>query len=541
MEPIETQSLAHYGIVAAFVDKLGLVDFLDRHLPKTHPHHVSSGQLAKAVVLNGLGFVERRLYLFPEFFENLPTERLIGPGVQPEHLNDDAVGRLLDNLSEYNISVLYERFVLECLAPLLHGTVNLHVDTTNFSVHGEYVPNEGFKWEIAFGHAKDGRTDLKRFVLNMVADGSGIPLFLELLSGNASDKKSIVVGMEKATNTLAALGESPLFGIADAAFYSAENIARIHGSWISRVPATLNEAAALLETGEALLPCSDPRYSFLEKTSSYGGVEQRWFLFRSDEMAGKQEKTLEKRLERKLTDAKKDASALSKTEFFCEADARSAADSFFSEHPLVQGSVLVEEIRRKKGGRGRPASGAEMEIRYRAKIDPALAPDAVEILRSKCGRFILATSAVGETAPGAEEILGLYKEQGAVEKGFRFLKDKSFHAAEIYLKREERIEGLMFLMTIALAVYNLAEKELREVLSASGESIPAPGGKPMKNPTLDRLFHLFARVTVLVGEECGKRTHRVMNLNDTLKRMLALFGKNFERYYMDGASSNAYG
>ncbi len=52
----------------------------------------------------------------------------------------------------------------------------------------------------------------------MVADGSGISLFLGMLSGNASDKKSIVVDMEKATNTLAALGESTLFGIVDAAF-----------------------------------------------------------------------------------------------------------------------------------------------------------------------------------------------------------------------------------------------------------------------------------------------------------------------------------
>lgn len=64
----------------------------------------------------------------------------------------------------------------------------------------------------------------------------------------------------------------------------------------------------------------------------------------------------------------------------------------------------------------------------------------------------------------------------------------------------------MFLMTIALAVYNPAEEELRKVLSASGESIPAPGEKPMKKPTLDRLFHLFTRVTVLVGEEDGKRS-----------------------------------
>lgn len=81
-----------------------------------------------------------------------------------------------------------------------------------------------------------------------------------------------------------------------------------------------------------------------------------------------------------IADAKKAAFALSKTEFFCEADARSAADPFFSVHPLVQGNVLVEERRSMKGGRGHPAPEAEMEIRYRAKMGSALAPDAVETL-----------------------------------------------------------------------------------------------------------------------------------------------------------------
>ena len=80
-------------------------------------------------------------------------------------------------------------------------------------------------------------------------------------------------------------------------------------------------------------------------------------------------------------------------------------------------------------------------------------------------------------------------------------------------------------------IYNLAEKELREKLAASGESIPDPKGKPMKTPTLKRLFHLFFRVSIIVSQEEEKRTLRVMNLNDTHRRVLALFGKDFEQYY----------
>jgi len=39
--------------------------------------------------INGLGFIESCLYLFPAFFENLPAERLLGKGVMGKYLNDD--------------------------------------------------------------------------------------------------------------------------------------------------------------------------------------------------------------------------------------------------------------------------------------------------------------------------------------------------------------------------------------------------------------------------------------------------------------------
>lgn len=528
----ETLSLAHYGIVAAFMDKLGLVEFLDRHLVKSRSHIVSSGQAAKAVIINGLGFVERRLYLFHEFFEDLPTERLIGPGVEPHHLNDDVIGRLLDSLSEYGISSLYERFVVECLAPFLPKSIVLHGDTTNFSVHGEYLPEEGAAWEITFGHAKDGRTDLKRFVLDMVTTGEGVPLFLELLSGNESDKKSIVKGLEKAAQTLELMGDTPLFSVADGAFYTKENIQKIKGSWVSRVPATLSEAVNLLETEEPLSTMEDPRYSFLEKTSSYGEIPQKWFLFRSREMASKQERTLANRLEKKLSEAKKAASKLEKTGFFCQEDTCKAISQFFLDHPLVEGKVDLQERRRRKSSkRGRPAVDEEMSVFYHPQLTLNLKPDAVERLRNKLGRFILATSAVGEGSPTAEEILSIYKEQSSVEKGFRFLKDSSFHASDIYLEKQERIEGLMLLMVFALVVYNLAEMELRDKLSKAGESIPDPQGKPMKSPTLKRLFRVFSRISVLVLQDETTKAMEVMNLKDTHKRVLSLLGRNFERYY----------
>lgn len=50
------------------------------------------------MIINGLGFHSSTLHLFPRFFANKPVERLIGPGLCADDLNDDVLGRCLDAL-----------------------------------------------------------------------------------------------------------------------------------------------------------------------------------------------------------------------------------------------------------------------------------------------------------------------------------------------------------------------------------------------------------------------------------------------------------
>jgi len=101
---------------------------------------VSLGQALKAMVLNGLGFANRRLYLMPEFFLNKPTERLVGAGISPEHLNDDALGKALDTLYAFGLTGLYRSIAGQAAERLgLGGGVAMvHLDTTSFHVDGRY-------------------------------------------------------------------------------------------------------------------------------------------------------------------------------------------------------------------------------------------------------------------------------------------------------------------------------------------------------------------------------------------------------------------
>jgi transposase len=87
LELLETQALDHLGLVAAVTRDLGIVDKIDQRLPTTDKANVTMGQRVLAMILNGLGFTNDRLYLVPRFFQNKPVDKLIGPGIEAAHLN----------------------------------------------------------------------------------------------------------------------------------------------------------------------------------------------------------------------------------------------------------------------------------------------------------------------------------------------------------------------------------------------------------------------------------------------------------------------
>ena len=60
------------------------------------------------------------------------------------------------------------------------GTQLLHADTTSVSVHGDYEHIDGSRAiRSRYGHTKDNRPDLKQFVMSMITNQHGIPLFVQ--------------------------------------------------------------------------------------------------------------------------------------------------------------------------------------------------------------------------------------------------------------------------------------------------------------------------------------------------------------------------
>jgi len=66
------------------------------------------GTLAKAIAINVL-YGRTPLYLLPEYFATRDTEALLELGIQPEQVNDDAVGRMFDRVAKAATSSAFVR------------------------------------------------------------------------------------------------------------------------------------------------------------------------------------------------------------------------------------------------------------------------------------------------------------------------------------------------------------------------------------------------------------------------------------------------
>ena len=77
------ERLDHLGIVAGVCQEIGLAAWLDAQDPGNR-QQVSVGTATVAMILNGLGFSNRQLYLVPQFFANKPVEHLLASGITAE-------------------------------------------------------------------------------------------------------------------------------------------------------------------------------------------------------------------------------------------------------------------------------------------------------------------------------------------------------------------------------------------------------------------------------------------------------------------------
>src|SRR5258707_10175697 len=249
------ERLDHLGIVAGVCQEIRRASWLDAQEPENR-QQVSVGTATVAMILNGLGFSNRQLYLVPQFFANKPVEHLLGPAITAGMLNDDCLGRTLDWLYAHDLTKLFAGIASRARQIFGITAKQVHVDTTSFSVSGEYARAEGDDATviaITYGYSRDHREDLKQWMLALATTHNGdVPLFLQPLDGNSSDKVSLLAAVMAIQKQLReADGEAGVY-VADNGIYSESNMRQLNQAgvqWVSRVSETLTEAKTLLQEG----------------------------------------------------------------------------------------------------------------------------------------------------------------------------------------------------------------------------------------------------------------------------------------------------
>src|SRR6266480_1994585 len=237
------ERLDHLGIVAGVCQEIGLAAWLDAQDPGNR-QQVSVGTATVAMILNGLGFSNRQLYLVPQYFANKPIEHLLGAGISADMLNDDCLGRTLDWLYAHDPTKLFAGIASRARQVFGISAHQVHVDTTSFSVSGAYS-SAGERVE------EPGKTAEAMEALATTHDGD-VPLFLQPLDGNNSDKVSLLAAVMAIQQQLREADAEPSVYVADNGIYSEANMQQLNAAgvkWVSRVSETSTEAKTVLQEG----------------------------------------------------------------------------------------------------------------------------------------------------------------------------------------------------------------------------------------------------------------------------------------------------
>ncbi|ARI79560.1 hypothetical protein BH695_5256 [Microcystis aeruginosa PCC 7806SL] len=543
-QEIEIQNIDHLGIVAGIIDSIGIVEIINELIGVEKDEKVNAGQVVKAMIINGLGFVSKPLYMFPEYFETIACEHLIGTGVKPEYLNDDKLGRVMDKLFIKGLDTIF--FIIAVKAAQKFG-VSLstsHLDSSSIHVHGQYntsLPEVIFENQkignnqeleeiavkspkeitITYGYSRDHRPDLKQFIIEMICSGDGdIPIFLKLASGNQADSScfgQIAVEYHKQLEVNSLM-------VADSALYTESNLKMMSDlQWLCRVPLSIKAAKSLISTipESEFIDSTIPGYKLVSKTENYAGIEQRWLVVQSQERRESDLRKLTQKITKAESKAVLDLKKLSQERFACEADAIKALSKLstqFKYHQINESKVTPAKSNKKD---------SLNEISYQISATVCQDESKINTELLSAGRFIIATNVLDSQELSDDSMLREYKAQQSCERGFGFLKDPLFFADSIFLKSPERIESMGMIMGLCLLVYTLAQRQIRNALKESKSTIKNQLGKATNSPTLRWIFQCFHCIHLITLNQ----EEHISNWNKDRDFILRLLPDDCLRYY----------
>ena len=261
------------------------------------------------------------------------------------------------------------------------------------------------------------------------------------------------------------------------------------------------------------------KYKWKEEIVNYAGIKQTWLIVESSERQKSDLKQLEKQLEKAKEQVEKMLKKFQKENFNSPEEARYKLKGINKKLKLFEIKEVKLSVQSKSN---------DNQAIYQIEGVSYQKLSEIEIIRKSAGRFILATNLVEDQKLEPSEILSNYKNQQSCERGFRFLKDPLFFADSFFVENPERVETMLFLMSLCLLVYSLGQRELRKKLKTTETGIKNQLGKLTNHPTLRWIFQGFQGIHILTLNG----VNQIVNLTEERHFILKSLPSSCQKYYL---------
>lgn len=495
-----------FPMVKHFLGELDLFNLFKKYVPAATDclaDHAESLCLLTANII----CANKPLYKVKEWLSHY-SDGMVAEPKEATLFNDDRLGRALSALFKADRHSLMTEVSGKAIRVHKLLTDEIHNDSTTVTFRGHYKNPDPDAVKLKHGHNKDFRPDCKQIVfgLNITADGH-VPLSYKLFDGNTTDD---VTHIPNWNGLRALLGKEDFIYVADCKLCSQDNlnhIAQQGGFFITIVPKGHKEVKQFLKqlTGgeiefkEALIIESSRKkgkaniFKTYEADRTEKGFRIIWVhssLKQEDDQARRQKKLDKAQVALKALSPKLNAYHLKS-----KKEIQGAVESICKG---VKGFLDVKIVTERKQikvkvSSGRPSlkSVYQNKWEFEHRIQWTLNDRALSEALKTDGVFPLVTNTLME----ADEVLKKYKTQPFLEKRM-YTQKTVLEVAPVFLKKEKRIEALLFLYFVALMVVSLIERKIRmNMVKENIEKLPIlPQGMNVKKPTWNNIRYFFRNI-----------------------------------------------
>lgn len=515
---LRSERLGPLPLINHFLQRMGLEELLDKHVPTTDRRCAVAHARALGVLLRSIIVEREPVYRQQETVHGFASGAFGLGAEQMAHLSDDRIGRALDRLFDADRAALLTEVVVAIGQRFQVNFERLHNDSTSIAFCGQYRAAKGRAIRgqsavaITYGFSKDSRPDLKQLLFILTVSADGVPVAFRCAAGNTSDSVTHI----ETWNTLRAVaGRADFLYVADSKLCSHDNMRHIHregGRFVTVMPRLRQEDAqfrAWIQTHtpdwELVWDRPNPRHS--------DGPRDRWYVFKpavpSMEVwpitwVWSTLLTLSHgaRRQRNLSAACEQLQALHQRLISARARLRGAkeidqaVEEILEQHHvgryLKVRRIVREQHSFKQTRRGRPGPDTAYRriTRKRFDIEWRIDPAAIAYDEKSDGMYPLLTN---DRSLTPTQVLEAHKGQPTIEK--RFEQIKTVHEiAPVYLHNEGRIEALFTLYFLGLLVQALIERELRQAMARDKlDELPLyPEQRQCRRPTTEQILRLFS-------------------------------------------------